>query len=156
MSQLFDDFQNTLCSPSPDYHAFYRALKTRQKDLAELDLVRSHGLLRLSLALQEWIEAEKGSIDTIVLMRQVMRHYHRRLILPSLLWKQLSNGENIAGLRVVNTMDQAMIEVVADEWQPSWLSNTKQIDLLQRRRKNEDIVGDGLLAAMTKGAFSYY
>jgi ATP-dependent DNA helicase RecQ len=156
MSEQFEEFQNTICSLDPDYQTFFYLLRKRQKDLTGIDLVRSHCLMRLGLALQQWHKTGEGSLDILVLLRQVIRSYQQRLILPSTLWQQLNNGESIAGLRALPVSEQDMLELTAEPWLPYWLSDTEEIDLLERRRIDESVAGDGLLYAMTKGKFVYY
>ncbi len=156
MSELIEEFQNTVYSSDPDYSTFCYLLRKRQKELTGIDLVRSHCLMRLGLALQQWLKTGEGSLDILVLLRQVIRSYQQRLILPSALWQRLSNGGSIAGLRTLPAFELDMLELTAEPWLPYWLSDTERIDLLERRRIDESVAGDGLLYAMTKGKFVYY
>jgi superfamily II DNA helicase RecQ len=48
------------------------------------------------------------------------------------------------------------VELVADDWHTDWLENTAEIDHLHQRRNDQTATGDGLLYAMTAGAFWRY
>ena len=156
MSELFTKFQLMLSTNPHHYRAFCSTLKHMQDELKDLELVRSHGLLRLTLALEQLQDSKKGVADVRVLMRQVIRSYGRRLMLPRSLWDILNErGNDEADIRRIGDTI-ADIEVTADAWRPSWLDNTEEIDILAPRRNDIHVLGDGLLSAMTRGKFASY
>lgn len=156
MNDVFDAFQCLICTDVPAYYTFCRNLKQQQLVLTGKDLVRSHSIMRLCLALAQFRESQRGATDVTVLLRQVIRSYERRLTLPGTLWQNLSKNAEAIGLRVVDTQDDDMVQLTADAWQPTWLADTEQIDHLQLRRDDMPVVGDGLLFAMTNGTLSTY
>lgn len=155
MSKLFADFQRMLSSNSLSRYSDFRST-IKQAETSGLERVRSHGLMRLSLALEQLEESKKGVADVRVLIRQVIRSYGRRLHLPRLLWNILNEkGVEEGDVSVVGD-SYDMIEITADAWRSTWLSNTEHIDSLMLRRKNEHVIGDGLLSAMTGGTVASY
>jgi superfamily II DNA helicase RecQ len=157
MNELFDAFQTLLCAEAPDYAMFIYRLRSCQEDLTGYELVRSYGLLRLAQALQNWREGAEGSVDVLVLLRQVIRSYNQRLVIPIRFWQQLSTGETVAGLwSTVYNDEPDMVQLMADAWRTEWLQGTEEIDLVVQRRSHSYVLGDGLLYAMTKGAFKGY
>ena len=79
MSRLFERLQQQLWAEPSAYWDFIHDVAIGQKDLQGLELVRSYGILRLGMALQHWQETGLGASDVIVLLRQVIRSYERRL-----------------------------------------------------------------------------
>jgi ATP-dependent DNA helicase RecQ len=156
MSELFDLFQQALSVTAPDYSALSHTIKTRQKALSDLELVRSNSLLRLSLALQQWSEGKAGNSDIAVLIRQVIRSYKHRLSIPAQLWNAIHTDEAIAGLRVTGIAENNLLQLNADDWHPDWLTQTAEMGDLQLRKSDMSVVGDGLLFAMSNGSFIHY
>src|SRR5260370_14205135 len=153
MSRLFERLQQQLYTESSAYWDFIYDVAISQKDLQGLELVHSYCILRLGMALQHWQETGLGASDVIVLLRQVIRSYERRLEIPRTMWQRLSTYSYQSGLLSIDAEDTTRVQVVADDWCPYWLSGTKAIDRLQRRRNDQPAPGDGLLYAMTDGRF---
>jgi ATP-dependent DNA helicase RecQ len=157
MNELFDVFQSLLRTETPDYAMFVHRLRRDQEDLTEYELARSYGLLRLAQALQYWSERTDGSGDVLVLLRQVIRSYKQRLMMPIHLWQRLSTGEVVTGLwGTLDSDEPDMIQLMADAWRTEWLQDTEEIDHLVQRRLSAHVPGDGLLYAMTQGKFTGY
>jgi ATP-dependent DNA helicase RecQ len=157
MSELFDTFQSFLRGETPDYSMFVHRLRRYQEDLIGRELVLSYGLLRLTQALQYWSERAEGSADVLVLLRQVIRSYRQRLVVSVHFWQQLSIGETVSGLwSIVDSEEPTMVQLMADAWHTKWLQDTEEIDHVAQRRSNQYVLGDGLLHAMTQGAFVGY
>lgn len=156
MSRFFERLQQQLCAEPSAYWDFIHDVVISQKDLQGLELVRSYGILRLGMALQHWQETGLGASDVIVLMRQVIRSYERRLEIPRTMWQKLSKYSYQSGLLSIDVEDTPRVQIVADDWCPRWLSGTKTIDRLQKRRNDQPSPGDGLLFAMTNGRFYQY
>lgn len=155
--QLFDMFQSLLCRETPDYAMFVHHLRRCQEDLVGYELVLSYCLLRLTQALQYWSEMAEGSADVLVLLRQVIRSYKQRLVVPTRFWQQLSVGETTSGLwSTVDSEEPDMVQLMADVWHTEWLQGTEEIDHIVQRRSNKYVLGDGLLHAMTQGSFVGY
>ncbi|MFL5627810.1 MAG: protein DpdF [Ktedonobacteraceae bacterium] len=156
MSEWLEQFQQILHKDTPDYRKFCIDLKKAQEKLQDIELVRSQGLMRLSLALDALRRQGKGVSDACVLLRQVIRSYERRITLPRALWDTLRTDEAAVGLRIADEREDGQVELVADVWMPSWLKHTQDMDHLMLRRNDKHVVGDGLLYAMTKGKFASY
>lgn len=156
MSRLFERLQQQLYTESSAYWDFIYDVAISQKDLQGLELVLSYCILRLGMALQHWQETGLGASDVIVLMRQVIRSYERRIEIPRTLWQKLSKYSYQSGLLSLDMEDTTRVQIVADDWCPHWLSGTRAIDRLQRRRNDQPSPGDGLLYAMTDGRFYQY
>ncbi|HVB25453.1 MAG TPA: protein DpdF [Ktedonobacteraceae bacterium] len=156
MSEWFEQFQQMLYSDTPDYRKFCIDLKKAQEKLQDIELVHSQCLMRLSLALDALGRRGKGVSDACVLLRQLIRTYERRIMLPLALWNTLCTDKAAMGLRIADEREDGYVELVADVWMPSWLKNTQDMDRLILRRNDKHVVGDGLLYAMTKGKFASY
>jgi superfamily II DNA/RNA helicase len=156
MNEVFDLFQQTLASETPDYYALCHALRHAQQTLTGIEWVCSQSLLRLGLVLQQWAEGGAGHADLAVLMRQVIRSYKRRLIVPSALWDTINSKDVTAGLYVTQTSAGNLVELNARDWHPDWLTGTEQLDSVERRHYDAPVTGDGLLAAMSDGKFTHY
>lgn len=156
MSTLFLDLQRHLYAVGSDYRDFIHEVGEQQKNLEGLELSRSYGILRLGMALQFLRETGRGTLDVAILLRQVIRSYDQRLTVAAGLWHQLAKTGTEVGLRSIETTDEELLQIVADDWHPSWLPETQQIDRLQKRRNDKTAVGDGSLYAMTGGVFSQY
>src|SRR6266571_48602 len=156
MSGLFEGLQQQLCAEPSMYWDFIHDVVIIQKNLNGLELVRSYGILRLCMTLQHWQETGQGAPDVIVLMRQAIRSYERRLEIPRILWQKLSKSGYQSGLRSIDVEEATHVQIVADDWRPDWLSGTEAIDRLQKRRNDQPSTGDGLLYAMTDGRFYQY
>src|SRR5437879_4395081 len=114
MSELFDVFQSLMDKETSDYSGFVHHVKRCQEQMADLELARSYGLLRLAQALQFWSEKAEGSKDVLVLLRQVIRSYERGLIVRMHLWQQLTAGESVPGLWSIGESDTTgMVQVRA-------------------------------------------
>lgn len=148
---LVAHLQSLLLSDDPDYAGFQVTARKEQHTLSGLSLARSHIPIRLSLALQDFWEQRAGASDVAVLLRQCIRTYGKRLKLPSVLWQQLvtNEGENRSGLRVTQSDPDGTVEIVADPWNPDWLTGASYIDVLEERRCSTPAIGDGTLFAMT-------
>lgn len=153
MPDVFEAFQKVLWSQEPDYQGFLRQLGLKEPSLNESERVRCHVLKRLSMALEGLAERRAGTSDITALLRQAIRSYERRLAIKSSLWQILSSREEATGLRPVEDRDPSMTMLAADPWRPHWLLDASNIDHLSLRRDNTPIVGDGLLYAMSNGAF---
>ncbi len=156
MSRLFERLQQKLSAEPSAYWDFIHDVAISQKDLQGLELVRSYSILRLGMALQHWQETGLGASDVIVLMRQVIRSYERRLEIPRAIWQKLSKYSYQSGLLSIDVEDTTRVQIVANDWCPDWLSGVKAIDRLQKRRNDRPSPGDGLLYAMTDGKFYQY
>lgn len=156
MSLLFEQLQQTCTQAEPDFQAFLRLAQATQPGLEGIERVRSYALLRLAQAFQIWQSTGQGDLDVLVLLRQVLRSYERRLALPTALWQRLNQRGLPFGLRANRIGDSAMLELTADDWCTDWLAHTAEIDLLRKRRYDTPATGDGLLAAMSGGAFWQY
>ncbi|MEO9028096.1 MAG: protein DpdF [Ktedonobacteraceae bacterium] len=156
MSTLFERLQHTFEEAIPAYQALIREVQSAQPQLRDFELARSYALLRLGMALQHWQESGEGASDVLVLLRQVLRSYRQRLILPESLWQQLNRNEVFWSLRALDTDKAGQVELVADNWRTNWLEGTEELDRLHKRRNDEPAIGDGLLYAMSGGAFWRY
>ncbi len=156
VSRLFERLQQQLSDESSAYWDFIHEVAISQKDLQGLELARSYSILRLGMALQNWQETGLGASDVIVLMRQVIRSYERRLEVPRATWQKLSKHSYQSGLLSMEVEDTMRVQIVANDWQSDWLSGAKAIDRLQKRRNDRPSPGDGLLYAMTDGKFYQY
>ncbi len=156
MNDVFEAFQGLLRSAEPNYSQFRRQLMAKQAILSEKELVRSHILMRLNLALDGYAEQRAGTSDVSILLRQVIRAYERRLEVKRSLWQVLSSREQAFGLRQTAEREPDMVELFADPWYPRWLAGVSNIDQLQQRRYDAPVIGDGLLYAMSGGKFATY
>jgi superfamily II DNA helicase RecQ len=157
MDDLFNEFQMLLHTQSPDYSVFIHRLRHLQEHLTGREHVRSFGLLRLAMALKDWSETATGSADVLVLLRQVIRSYGQRLVIQESLWHELGAGDISTGLwSTIDSDAPGTVQVMADAWHAEWLQNAEEIDRLEQRRRNEQVLGDGLLYTMTKGVFTGY
>jgi superfamily II DNA helicase RecQ len=149
MTDLIEQLQTLLVSNEPNYTAFRELAGKEQQKLEGKERARSHIPIRLSLALQGFREKRAGISDVAILLRQCIRAYEQRLVLPRRLWQQIQKSELDFGLRMTQEHSEGTIEVVADAWSPDWLPDTQTIDLLEERRLHQPIFGDGTLSAMT-------
>lgn len=156
MRAIFHRLQQTLAEASPAYQALVHEIQGARAQLEGLELVQSAALVRLAMALHSWQTTGEGDIDVLVLLRQVLRTYEQRLILPTALWQRLNRSGAFCSLRTLQAQSADQVEVVADTWRPNWLEQTEAIDQLQQRRKDRPATGDGLLYAMSGGAFWQY
>ncbi len=157
MSELFDLFQSSIID-TQDYVTLLRDIKEHQKKLSDLELVYSDSILRLCQALQQWSQSKTGISDITALIRQIIRNYRRRLLIPTDLWNAINSAEKIAvsGLRSSEVDGDNLVLLAANDWQPDWLDHTNEIDTVQLRKRDERITGDGLLASMSPGEFTHY
>lgn len=156
MNDIFNTFQEMLCSVEPNFAQFRRQLMERQTTLSGKELVRSHMLMRLNATLVGFGEQRAGTSDVSILLRQVIRAYERRLQVKRSLWQVLSSREQAFGLRPTAEYEPDMVELYADPWSPKWLVDASSIDQLEQRRYDTPVIGDGLLYAMSKGKFVTY
>jgi ATP-dependent DNA helicase RecQ len=156
VSTLFERFQQTCAEDIPAYQTLVHEIQAAQARLEDLELVRSSTLVRLARACSVWQETGEGALDVLVLMRQALRTYGQRLSIPALLWQRLSRGGVFCSVHALETECAQRVELVADDWQTDWLESTAQIDHLHLRRTDRPATGDGLLYAMTAGAFWHY
>ena len=157
MSELFDLFQSSI-TDTQDYVALFENVKKYQKELSGLELVHSDSLLRLCMTLRQWCQGKAGISDVTVLIRQVIRSYRRSLLIPTQLWNAICTyGMNVdAGLRAAQIDGENLILLTANDWQPDWLTHTAEIDTVGLRKRDESIIGDGLLFAMSNGVLTHY
>ena len=80
----------------------------------------------------------------------------QRLTLPAILWQQLNHSGGFYSMHALDTGKPGQVELVADNWQTDWLEKTEELDRLHKRRNDDPAVGDGLLYAMSGGAFWSY
>lgn len=156
MSELFDLFQAGI-TDTQNYNVLFENVKKYQKGLSDLELVYSDSILRLCQALQQWTQSKTGISDVTVLIRQVIRNYRQRLRIPMHLWIAMRTDEMNAasGLRATQIEGDTLVTLTADNWQPDWLTHTEEIDAVQLRKRDERIVGDGLLSSMDS-TFTHY
>lgn len=156
MNDVFETFQELLRSAEPNYSQFRRQLMAKQATLSGKDLTCSHILMRLNWALEGFAEQHAGTADVSILLRQTIRAYKRRLEVKRSLWQVLSSREQAFGLRPTTEHEPDMVELFADSWSPGWLADVSDIDQLEPLRLDTQVIGDGLLYAMSKGKFATY
>jgi len=144
VSRLFERLQQQLSAEPSAYWDLIHEVAISQKDLQELELARSYSILRLGMALQHWQETGLGTSDVVVLMRQVIRNYERRLEIPRAIWQKLSKYRSQSDLLSIDVEDTARVQIVANDWWPDWLSWVKANDRMQKRRKEQRCEGNGI------------
>jgi ATP-dependent DNA helicase RecQ len=149
MTELLEHLQTLLLSKEPDHAGFQVMARKNQPALRGVELARSHIPIRLSLALQDFIDQRAGTSDVAVLLRQAIRTCNQRLVLPQSLWHKFQQSKGNFGLRISQECSDGTVELDADPWSPTWLAGTSAIDVLEERRHTTPAAGDGILYAMT-------
>ncbi len=150
MSDLFDLLQDLLLSTDPSYSDAVIKLNKLQKSLDGVELARSKSLERLILALSGLVDDKTGTSDIAALIRQIVRHYHRGLIITKQLWNEISSRQYDFGLHTGKKYPGGEVEIIAEPWIPEWLKGSSQIDQLSLRRLDYPAIGDGLLYGMSQ------
>lgn len=150
MNEFLGKLEELLTSPNPDFAVFITTLEAYQDQLNGLELAKSHGLLRLARALTDFQAGQAGVCDIAVLLRQVNRACHCRLEIGEWLWQPLKKWADRFGLVFLEGSEFRTRVLDATPWQARWLDDSAEIDLLEVRRKDPLVVGDGLLYAMSK------
>lgn len=152
---VFDLFQEFLLDENRNYLAFIEKVENKQNNLSERDLILSNLVIRTTKALRDFDRGFVTEMDALALLRQVTRFYNRRLIIQNELWKNFKgvcSRFNIVG--ALYNSNQSRIR--AHNWDPGWLSHTRDMDHLRKRRSDNPVIGDGMLFRMTKGEWKTY
>lgn len=145
---VFDDLQDLLCDDQPDYALARQEAASVVSKLHGEDRARSAPIIRLIDALHGFSRQEAGVRDILVLLRQVIRTNHR-IRVGCALWHSVEHQAAEHGLRAAKYMSDGNVEITADPWMPVWLMRTDRIDRIELRRKDPQVLGDGMIEAMT-------
>ena len=149
MDEAFELLQSLLRSTEPNYYQTLKDLQGLQKSLDALNTAKSKPIERLILALRGLEDQKTGTSDLAVLIRQIIRYYKRGLFINHQLWSLISSRKNEFGLYIGSQLRPGEVEVLAKDWDSTWLQESNEIDKLVLRRSENPTVGDGLIYAMT-------
>lgn len=157
MTWAFDQLQDWLVRPNPNFAdlreqllAYVPAQPANSLDRARVPIVS-----RLAHALQQLSEGQPVLSDVIVLMRQVIRSHNRSVTVSLQLWETLSGRALQVGSLTAVPVGSGEVKIFAPAWQPDWLPGADDIDLLEVRRHDLPVPGDGMLRAFNKRAPGY-
>jgi superfamily II DNA helicase RecQ len=151
MSNLEDALGALSISDSYALYQTRQRLEARLRVLSGEELARSRVLLRLLIAHQARTDGKVvGPSDVLVLLRQIIR-YHGKVEVPRTWWQSIPTDGALFGLRA-NPLDDARVEVRADDWMPDWLPGAYNIDQLAVNRHQQPVFGDAILSAMMSQA----
>lgn len=149
MDEPFNLLQSFLRSEEPNFFETLNSLRGLQKHLDTLNLAKSKPIERLILALRGLDDQKTGTSDLAVLFRQIIRYYKRGLFIDQKLWGLISSRKHEFGLHVGSLLNSGEVEVLATDWESTWLEGSNEIDQISLRRFEKPAIGDGLLFAMT-------
>jgi len=151
-SEALDLVEQMLLDPLPDYPQYRKALAGTQAGRQGRPTIIASTAVRLADALAALRESPPpgNAADAVVLLRQIVRWTYP-LAVRQELWSILRCLAEEAGL-VGSERGPGQVQVIALPWKPWWLKGTEAIDVLARRRTDDEAPGDGMLAAMSRAA----
>lgn len=147
MLDVFNRMQEALFFDSYELRETISHIRKEQEHLSDVPLARARACLRLLVAYQAQLEGlAVGPADFLALIRQIARCFGS-LRLPSTWWQTIASQHELFGLDVQSS-DVRTVDVVAQEWLPTWLPDAYDIDALVKRRNHSPVLGDGSLYDM--------
>jgi len=142
IDSLFAQLEKHLSQPTPVLASFISQTVQSIKDVTGDERVRATAILRLLRGIDSREEKRASTTDVIILLRQVLR-WHARLSVHSEWWKPFRPLAGEFGVYDRKLAGSDLVQLWANDWQPSWLTDKDEIDQLAFRRDYHPVIGDG-------------